>query len=89
LLLINLAGTILIDDIMKVKDRYLEDLDWAGEHHTELLKKYRNEWVAIYNKQVVAHGHSGKEVKSRARAQAGDQPVAMYYVDSGSNIYAG
>jgi hypothetical protein len=74
---------------MKVEDRVLDDLDWAGEHHTELLNKYRNEWIAIYHKEVVAHGLSGREVETQAQAKAGDKPVAMYYVDSGSNIYAG
>lgn len=68
--------------------RYMEDLNWAGEHHTELLKKYRNEWIAVHNKQVVAHGPSGREVEANAKVKVGDKSVAMYYVDSGSNIYA-
>lgn len=72
---------------LKVKERFLEDLNWAGEHHTELLKKYRNEWVAIYNKRVIAHGLSGEKVENQAKAKVGDKSVAMYYVDSGSNIY--
>ena len=76
---------------MKVKERFLEDLDWAGEHHSSLLKKYRDQWIAIYNKQVVSHGNSLEKVEQEAEQLTGksEKEVPVYYVDSGSNIYAG
>lgn len=69
--------------------RLLEDLDWAEEHHSELLRKYRDQWIAVYNKDVVAAGELGTEVEKRALAKLGKEHPALYYVDSGSSIYAG
>lgn len=75
---------------MKVKDRFLDDLDWAGEHHSELLKQYRNEWIAIYNKKIVAHGRALEQVEKEAERRTGvpEKEIPVYFVDSGSNIYA-
>lgn len=75
---------------MAVSERFLEDLDWAGEHHSELLKRFRDQWVAIYNKQVVAHGTSLEAVEKEAERRTGkdEKEIPVYYVDSGSNIYA-
>lgn len=74
---------------MRAKDRFLEDLDWAGEHHSELLGKYRDQWVAVYNKEVVAYGTSIAAIKKTAQAKTGRKRIPVYFVDSGSNIYAG
>lgn len=70
--------------------RYWEDLKWARDHHSELLERYRNEWIAIYNKQVVAHGVSGAAVEQEAERKTGrpESEIPVYYIDSGSNIYA-
>lgn len=72
---------------MKTLDRFLEDLDWAGAHHTALLKRYRDQWVAIYKKQVVAHGTSLAQVKRAAQVKTGRKRIPVYFVDSGANIY--
>lgn len=71
--------------------RYWEDLNWATDHHSELLPKYANEWVAIYQKKVVAHGTSGEAVENEAERKTGkpEREIPVYYVESGSNIYAG
>lgn len=76
-------------EIMKTSNRFLEDLDWAGAHHTALLKHYRDQWVAIYKKQVVAHGTSLAQVKKAAQAKTGRKRIPVYFVDSGASIYAG
>jgi len=74
---------------MKVKDRFLEDLDWAEIHHSELVDKYREQWVAVYNKQVVSHGDSLAQVREEAQKKTGRKHIPVYFVDSVSNIYAG
>lgn len=68
---------------------YWEDLNWARTHHTELLARYQDEWVAIFEKQVVAHGPNGERVERLAKKKLGDKPFPIYFVDSASNIYAG
>ena len=74
---------------MAVEKRFFEDMDWAEEHHGELLRKYRYLWIAIYNKHVVAYGSSIREIEKQARAKTGKHHIPVYFVESGSNIYAG
>lgn len=74
-------------EIMKAHNRFLEDLDWAGQHHSALLKRYRDRWIAIYKKQVVAYGTSLAQVKRAAQAKTGRKRIPVYFVDSGASIY--
>ncbi len=73
---------------MAMDKRLLEDLDWAEEHHSELLRKYRDQWIAVYNKHVIAAGELGGEVEKEASTKLGKKRPALYFVDSGSSIYA-
>jgi len=61
-----------------------EALKWARTHHSELLIRYPDEWVAVYNDQVVAHGPNGPRVEQEARQKLGDRKSPIYFVDSGS-----
>ena len=70
-----------------MEKKILEDLFWASKRHSELLKRYRDKWIGIYDKRVVASGLSGDIVKKEAKAK-GLAHVALYYVESGSAIYA-
>jgi hypothetical protein len=74
---------------MAVEKRFFEDLDWAEKHHGELLRKYRELWIAIYNEQVVASGESLAQVKEAAKQRTGRKHIPVYFVDSASTIYAG
>lgn len=74
---------------MTVDKRFFEDLDWAEEHHGELLDQYRDCWIAIYNKQVVASGSSIRDVEDHAKAKTGQKHDPVHFVEAGSNIYAG
>lgn len=75
---------------MGKRDKFLTDLDWAGEHHSQLLNDYRDEWVAVYNRNVVAHGTSLEIVEREAERKTGKEKedIPVYFVESGSNIYA-
>ncbi|MBI1742898.1 hypothetical protein HYR54_07500 [Candidatus Acetothermia bacterium] len=74
---------------MAVEKRFFEDMEWAEQHHDELLRKYGIRWIAIYNKQVVADGPSISKVEEKARAKTGKKHIPVYFLESGSNIYAG
>lgn len=75
---------------MKKRDEFLKDLDWAGKHHSQLLQDYRDEWVAVYNQKVVAHGTSLEIVEKEAerKTRKDKEEIPVYFVESGSNIYA-
>jgi hypothetical protein len=65
-------------------------LNWASDHHAELFERYPNEWVAIHNQQVVAHGKSGTAVEQEAERVTGrpEHEIPVYYVDSLDAVYA-
>lgn len=66
---------------------FWDDLSWARKHHTELLKKYRNLWVAVVNKKVVSAGDNLGKVESIAKAKTGKKSIATMFVDGGEHIY--
>jgi len=40
---------------------------WFNEHYEELKIKYKEEWVAVFNKHVIDHGKSLKILLQRLR----------------------
>jgi len=71
-----------------IEKRFWKDLNWARAHHSELLTKYEDEWIAIYDQQIVAHGASIAEVKRAAPTKTGQKHIPVYFVESAGNIYA-
>lgn len=47
-------------DIQQELERSSKDLEYFAAHRQELLKEHTEQWVAIYNQQVVA---AAKDVK--------------------------
>jgi|Deesub1362A_J573_1020465.scaffolds.fasta_scaffold12588_2 hypothetical protein len=83
---------------MKVIERepqsYWDDLEWAREHSTELHRKYEDPdggivWLAIVNKEVVAHGPNLAEVERIAAERTGKpiKEIAIKFIESGAAIY--
>jgi hypothetical protein len=67
----------------------IEDLDWAGEHGTELRQQFEDVWVAIVNKQVVAWGPNLAKVERAAARKTGKRPeeIAVKFIEGGWVIY--
>ena len=66
---------------------FWEDLDWARDNHTQLAKRYPDEWVAVINKKVVAFGKSLKRVKEEAINKFKKKDVAVFFAECGEHIY--
>ncbi|MFQ6062938.1 MAG: DUF5678 domain-containing protein [Methanosarcinales archaeon] len=64
---------------------YFENIDWAYEHHLELQRKYKEQWVAIYNKKVVSHGTDLGKVRKEAieKTNKKDEEIPCIFVDGG------
>jgi hypothetical protein len=62
----------------KLRD-FRTDSIWFNQHYEELKRKYKEEWVAIFHKQVIDHGKSLKILLRRLRKNypkdAGDMVV--------------
>lgn len=72
---------------MQTTKNFWEDLRWGEKHHTELLKKYRDQWVAVHNKKIVASGENLEKVKTEARKKTGKEWVPVLFVEGGEHIY--
>ena len=54
---------------------FIKDRNWAHEHIGEFVEKYPNQWVAVYNKEVVSVGTNLGEVEEAADQKAVDRPA--------------
>ena len=70
-----------------VTAEFWDDLRWGESHHTELLRTYRDEWVAILNKEVISSGINLAKVKEDAQTKTGRSDIPVIYVDCGQHIY--
>jgi len=49
----------------------MDDERWAEENYTELQKRFRDLWVAIVDKKVIAYGKNLAKVEEEARLKTG------------------
>ncbi|MEA3488274.1 MAG: DUF5678 domain-containing protein [Euryarchaeota archaeon] len=74
-----------MEEIM-IPEGFWDDQEWGFRHHTKLLETYRDVWVAIVDKVVVAAGKDLGKVEKEAKKKTGRDPAVMF-VESGSHIY--
>jgi hypothetical protein len=73
--------------IPKMPKEFWTDQEWGFKNHTQLLKKYRDMWIAIVNKKVVASGLDLAKVQKLAQKKTGKKYIPVMFVESGSHIY--
>ena len=67
---------------------FWRDERWALDHYTDLVKRYKNRWVAVVNRQVVAASKSSVRAEAQARAKTGrPSPIAVVFVEHGWHVY--
>ena len=71
----------------KIPKEFWEDMRWGQAHKSELMGKYRGEWVAIVNKKVVASGKNLSKVKEEAMKITKKELFPALFVESGAHIY--
>lgn len=74
--------------MQKMKKRFWKDMKWGESHHTQLLKKYKDMWVAIFKKKVIAAGKILEEVDNQARRKLKREDFPILFIESGAHIYA-
>lgn len=73
-------------DEQKTPARYWDDSDWAIANAQTLSENYPNQWVAVYNKKVIANDKELGPVVNRAREHgAGD--AVFTYIERGFHVY--
>lgn len=66
--------------------RYWDDSEWGVQNIQMLTEKYPNEWVAIFEKQVVAHHTDLGQVLAAAQSHGLNSPV-IKFAERGIRIY--
>jgi len=42
----------------RLSRQFLRDEQWISDHIQELIEKYPNQWIMVYNGEVIAHGEN-------------------------------
>lgn len=71
----------------KESKQFWQDMKWGREHHGQLLKKYKDEWIAIFKGKVIASGKILENVQKQAKKITGPKPAAVKFVECGLHIY--
>jgi len=74
---------------LKIETQVWDDQDWALQHYPELVAKYASQWIAVYNRHVIAAGHDLAEVEEQAAIKTGQakEKIAVLYVEAGNQIF--
>ena len=67
--------------------RFWEDQRWIIEHIAELVREYPDQWVMVYNKQVVAASPDLGVAKERAFNRVGDKEIASIFVEGKNYVF--
>jgi hypothetical protein len=51
--------------VLEKLQNFQADSIWFDQHYEDLKKKYKEEWVAVFNKQVIDHGKNLKALLRR------------------------
>lgn len=70
-----------------ISEEFWEDQKWGFEHHTELLKDFKDKWVAISNKKVISFGIDLGKVQEEAKKITKKEQIPVMFVECGSHIY--
>lgn len=62
------------------------DLDWFEKNRKRLLRRYRNEYVAIVNRKVVDHNPDFGALAGRVFKRYGVRSIAMPKVTAGDRV---
>ncbi len=66
------------------QDELRESMEWYDENRARLLRRYRNEYVAIADRAVVDHDTDFESLATRVFARLGVRPVFMPRVAEGA-----
>jgi len=74
---------------LKIETEFWDDQDWAFQHYPELVAKYGNQWIAVYNQQVITSGHDLGQVEEQAAKKTGQakEKIAVIFVEAGNQIF--
>ena len=79
--------TSTIPTINPIPKSVFDDYRWADAHHSELSKKYPEQWIAIVNKKVIKHGKRPERVRADAHRCVKRSEIALHFVEGRLHLY--
>ncbi|MFQ6073279.1 MAG: DUF5678 domain-containing protein [Methanosarcinales archaeon] len=73
--------------LRRIPKRFWDDMDWGRTHLSEISKKHKNKWVAIYNKKVIVSDKDLGITEDRALSITKGEPTPIIFADGGSHVY--
>jgi len=70
----------------KLSRRYLRDRKWVSAHIQELMGKYPDQWILVYDGEIVAHHAELGPVWDKADALHLEQPF-FHLIEGGVRVY--
>lgn len=70
-----------------ISKEFWEDQQWGFKHHTELLKNFKDRWVAISNKKVISSSSDLQKVQEEAKKLTKKEQIPVMFVECGAHIY--
>jgi hypothetical protein len=67
---------------------YYEDQKWISEHMRELREQYLNQWIAVFNGEVIAAGRVLAEVERVAHEKTGERDIATRLIEPELKFYS-
>ena len=62
----------------RLSRQFLHDEQWISDHMQELIEKYPNQWIMVYNGDVIAHGEEVWSKWRKADELGLGQPVVSF-----------
>jgi hypothetical protein len=81
----NIQPTTLQD--RPIPEGYWAERDWAWEHYAEFITQYPDQWIAVWQQHVVAHGESLIETETIAQEKTGLPQVPVIFVEGRVHVY--
>lgn len=73
--------------IPEIPKRYWEDREWISNNLPKISANHQDEWVAIYNKEVIASNKELGKTEDAAKKIVKDEPVVLIYIGSGHRVF--
>lgn len=71
----------------KISKEFWDDDEWAENHYIDLQDKYKDEWIAVVNEQVVSHGKSLAKVEEEAKIKTSKKEISLTFIECGNHVY--
>ena len=70
-----------------LSDEFWKDDHWAHKHYQDLIKKYPDKWVAVFNKKIISFGNNIKKVEKEAKKIIKDKEFPILFIEKGAHVY--